>query len=186
MNIRDKLAVVINGMGGVGKDTLCEIIGKYYKCINVSTITPIKQIALQHGWNGEKDLKSRKFLADLKRAFADFNDLPNRYLVGEYNSFLESNNQIMFVHIREKDQIEKFKQSINGNCITLLITRSKSDKNEAVFGNDADDLVEDFEYDYYYDNSLTLEEAERDFLLFFQGIINDLNLNISPISEINL
>jgi len=181
MIINDKLAVVINGKGGVGKDTLCDIIGRFYKCINASTITPIKQIAMQHGWNGEKDLKSRKFLADLKRAFAEYNDLPNQYLVKEYNEFIKSGNQIMFVHIREKDQIERFKQSINGNCITLLITSSRLGSGGAVYGNDADDLVDDFTYDYYYDNCLPLEEAEKDFLSFFQRIIKDLNLDISPI-----
>jgi len=185
MTVKDKLAVVINGKGGVGKDTLCEVIGKYYKCINVSAITPIKQIALQHGWNGEKDLKSRKFLADLKRAFADFNDLPNQYLVKEYNAFLESGNQIMFVHIREKDQIERFRQSIKGNCITLLITKSRQGNSEVVYGNDADDLAEDYDYDYCYDNCLPLEEAKKDFLSFFQKIIGGLDLNIFPVSDFN-
>lgn len=185
MIVKDKLAVVINGKGGAGKDTLCETIGRFYKCINVSSITPIKQIALQHGWNGEKDLKSRKFLADLKRTFADYNDLPNQYLVNEYNAFLKSGNQVMFVHIREKDQIERFKQSIGGNCITLLITRSGPGNNEIVYGNDADDLVEGFEYDYCYQNYLPLEEAKKDFLLFFQGIIKDLNLDITPVSDLN-
>lgn len=176
----DKLVIVINGKGGVGKDTLCEVISKHYRCVNASSITPIKEIASRYGWNGEKDLKSRKFLADLKRVFTEYNDLPNKYLVDEYHAFLKSSNQIMFVHIREKDQIEKFIQSIDGNIITLLVTRSKA-RNNGVYGNEADDLVEEFQYDYRYDNCLTLEEVKSDFLKFFGIIIQDLNLNIEPV-----
>ena len=182
MVFQDKLVVVINGKGGVGKDTLCGIIEKHYKCLNVSTITPIKQIASQYGWNGEKDLKSRRFLAELKRVFANYNDLPNKYLVEEYNSFSKSDNQIMFVHIREKDQIEKFIKSINGNCITLLITSSRNNDSDALYGNDADDLVEEFTYDYIYENSLPLERTEEDFLEYFNRIIKDLKLNITSVN----
>lgn len=181
MSNKDKLVVVINGKGGVGKDTLCEIMEKHFKCVNVSAITPIKQIAARYGWNGEKDLKSRRFLSELKRIFADYNDLPNQYLIKEYNSFLNSDKKIMFVHIREKDQIEKFIDSIEGKCITLLITNLKNNKENTTYGNDADDLVEEYTYDYYYDNSLPLEQAEEDFTGYFSNIIKDLNLNITPI-----
>jgi adenylate kinase family enzyme len=65
-----KLAFVINGSGGAGKDTLCELAAKHFKTVNVSSIDPIKKIARENGWNGEKDLKSRKFLADLKQVFS--------------------------------------------------------------------------------------------------------------------
>ncbi len=61
---------------------------KNYKTVNVSAITPIKEIASNYGWNGEKDAKSRKFLSDLKRAFADYNDLPTHYLYEEYKAFM--------------------------------------------------------------------------------------------------
>ena len=44
-----KLAIVINGAGGVGKDTLCDFAAKHYKTLNVSTITPIKEIAADYG-----------------------------------------------------------------------------------------------------------------------------------------
>jgi CO dehydrogenase nickel-insertion accessory protein CooC1 len=171
MDIKDKLVIVINGKGGVGKDTLCEIICEHYNCVNVSSITPIKQIASRYGWNGEKDLKSRRFLSELKRVFSEYNDLPNQYLINEYKSFLNSDNQIMFVHIREKDQIEKFVEGIDGNCITLLITRRIGDNGNGIYGNDADDLVDEFTYDYHYDNSLPLEEAKKDFLEYFNNVI---------------
>ena len=55
----NKLTIVINGKGGVGKDTLCMSL-PHRRVRNISSITPIKEIAAMHGWNGEKDLKSRR------------------------------------------------------------------------------------------------------------------------------
>lgn len=75
-----KTVIIINGKGGVDKDTLCDIAAYYYLVKNVSTIDPFKEIARKYaGWNGEKDLKSRKFLSDLKQLFIDYNDTPMRY-----------------------------------------------------------------------------------------------------------
>ena len=74
-----KITIIINGKGGAGKDTMCEMAAKHFRTMNVSSIDPIKKIASQNGWNGEKDDKSRKFLADLKKIFTDYNDLPTEY-----------------------------------------------------------------------------------------------------------
>ena len=79
-----KIVIIINGNGGAGKDTLCDFAGEVYDTMNISAITPIKEIAKANGWNGEKDAKSRKFLADLKQIFVEYNDLPCQYLENEY------------------------------------------------------------------------------------------------------
>ena len=163
----NKLVIIINGQGGAGKDTLCEFAGEAFKITNISAITPIKAIASQHGWNGEKDPKSRKFLADLKQAFVDYNDLPNKYLVTEYETFLQSHSQILFAQIRECKEIDKFRQSVQTPCITLLIRRDGLAKK---WGNGTDDNVEHYTYDYVYDNNRTLEEAKKDFIMFLQDI----------------
>ena len=105
-----KLVIVINGSGGVGKDSICSIVGKHYSTMNISSVDPIKKIAFENGWDGRKNEKSRKFLADLKQLFVDFNDLPCKYLLDKYQEFLESNNEILFVHIREPEEISKFKK----------------------------------------------------------------------------
>ena len=69
-----KAVIVINGAGGVGKDTLCDLAAKHFKVYNVSSITPIKEIAALCGWDGSKDDRSRKFLADLKQISVEYND----------------------------------------------------------------------------------------------------------------
>lgn len=166
-----KLVIVINGRGGVGKDTLCDSLRRVFRVKNISAITPIKEIARVYGWNGEKDFKSRRFLAELKRVFADYNDLPNRYLLGEYEKFASDDNDILCVHIREKDQIDEFVHGVTLPCITLLVKRSTG-TGEGKYGNDADDLVEEYDYDYVFDNSAPIEESGEKFIELISGIMD--------------
>lgn len=164
----DKIVIIINGNGGAGKDTLCELAGVKYKVTSISAITPIKKIASQYGWRGEKDSRSRKFLADLKKVFVEYNDLPYRYLTEEYEKFLLDDTQILFVHIREAEEIDKFKRSVSIPCATLLIRRGRSLKS---WGNDSDDNVEQYAYDYIYNNDKELTEAGNDFAAFLQKLL---------------
>ncbi|MCL2051563.1 MAG: AAA family ATPase [Lachnospiraceae bacterium] len=165
-----KIVIIINGVGGAGKDTLCDYVSAHIEAVNVSSITPIKDIAQNYGWDGEKTESSRKFLADLKRTFIDFNDLPTEYLLGEYEKFTKGTAEIFFAHIREAAEIEKFKERIKGmSCVTLLIRRGES----ISWGNSADDEVEKYAYDYYFDNDKELGEAEVDFCSLVLRILND-------------
>ena len=61
----EKCVVIINGKGGVGKDTLCDIVSKKYCVSNVSSITPIKQIAQMGGWKGGKENKDRNTILNI-------------------------------------------------------------------------------------------------------------------------
>lgn len=169
--IHKKLVIVINGRGGVGKDTLCEALRIDYHVTNISAITPIKEIARAYGWNGEKDERSRRFLANLKRVFVEYNDLPNRYLLNEYEKFASNDVEILCVHIREKDQIEKFVKSITLPCITLLVKRN-TELLCKKFGNDADDGVEEYCYDYEFDNDDSIEVSVERFRALIRRILN--------------
>ena len=163
-----KTVIIINGNGGVGKDTLCLFAGRQFRVRNVSSVTPIKEIArIYGGWNGEKDPKSRKFLADLKELFVNYNDLPFQYLCREYEDFMQSDEELMFVHIREGKEIEKLKNWIGTSCITLLVTRQQNA--QISWGNASDDNVSSFPYDYVYANDRKLEEAEEDFCGFLRA-----------------
>ncbi len=103
-------------------------------------------------------------MADLKEIAVNYNDLPFLYLSKEYESFLNSEEQILFVHIREGKEIDKFKNRVSGVCYTLLITGGR---NEGVqWGNVSDDDVEKYDYDWIYENKKPLEEAEKDFCDF--------------------
>lgn len=165
----NKVTFVINGAGGVGKDTLCEIASRRFKVKNISSITPIKEIATLCGWNGTKDNKSRKFLSDLKKVCIEYNDYPTVWAKAQYDSFLVSDEEIMFVHIREPEEIAKFVLATDGEAKTLLVrggARMSSEK----YGNASDDGVENYSYDYYFMNDSTLEDAEKNFIDFLKEI----------------
>lgn len=161
-----KMVVVINGKGGVGKDTCVDAVASKYVVLNCSSITPIKQAADILGWNYcDKRDKARKFLSDLKMLSSEFNDYPFIYLIKMYSQFMVSGKaEVMFVHIREPKEIAKFKEWIP-NCKTLLI---KSNRTERDFGNVADDNVDNYDYDYVYHNDKPLDEVDADFLKFFE------------------
>lgn len=170
----NKLVIVINGRGGVGKDTLCDSLRTIYSVTNISAITPIKEIAKTYGWKGEKDERSRRFLANLKRVFADYNDLPNGYLLQEYRKFAASDAEILCVHIREKDQIEKFVAEITLPCVTILVKRDTESYTQG-YGNDADDGVEHYCYDYVFDNSAPIKESSDAFKSLIKTIFLKAN-----------
>ena len=167
-----KAVIVINGSGGVGKDTLCDLASKHFKVYNVSSITPIKEIATLCGWDGSKDDKSRKFLADLKRISIEYNDYPTAWAKERYKEFLLSKNEIMFLHIREPEEIFKFVLATENMAKTLLV-RGGNRMTKTSYGNSADDSVEQYEYDYYYVNEKTLDEAEEEFCALLGEILEE-------------
>lgn len=165
-----KLTLVINGRGGVGKDTLCEVAATRYRVKNISSITPIKELAAQCGWQGEKTDRARRFLADLKALTAAYNDYPTAWITAQYREFLKGEEEILFVHIREAAEIEKFVRATDGQARTLLV-RAERRMGAHTYGNASDDEVENYNYDYYFSNDGTPEEAAGEFLGFLAGVI---------------
>ena len=172
-----QFVVIINGKGKVGKDTLIDFVSERYCTINISSIDIIKQVASELGWDGTKNEKSRKFLSDMKKISSEYNNFPIRYVIDEYRRFKFSNEYIMFVHIREPEEIDKFITNLkedkffnnDTSIISLLIT--KDDIDNVVYGNNSDDNVENYDYDFIYNNNLPLDEAKEDFLKFFEDML---------------
>ncbi len=167
-----KTVIVINGSGGVGKDTLCDMAANRYKVKNVSSITPIKDLAAQCGWNGEKTDKARKFLSDLKALTTEYNDFPTKWIYDKYLEFLDSDEQVMFVHIREGGEIKKFVDMTDGAAKTLLIRGGKRFENKQEYGNASDDFVENYAYDHYFVNDNPIDKTEMLFCDFLENILN--------------
>ena len=152
-----KNIVVINGSGGVGKDTFVEYCSHYAKVKNISSVDKVKEAAkILVGWNGEKDEKTRKLLSDLKIMSIEYNDYPIKYIQNQAEEFYNSDNDLMFVHIREIDEIKKVKELVGAK--TLLITTNRVKR---ITTNLSDANVENYEYDYHIQNDGTLEELEE-------------------------
>lgn len=166
-----KVCFVINGAGGCGKDTLIDILSQKYKVRNVSSITPIKELAKMIGWDGVKTDNARKFLYDLKRIVSEFNDYPTQYVLKEYREFLTSDEEIMFIHIRESENIKRFVDLTERKVKTLLITPRK-ELQDKIYGSPADDDVYDYNYDYTFANDKPLDQITKLWLEFIQNILD--------------
>lgn len=157
--------ILINGTGGVGKDTFVEICQRMVKqdeILNISTITPVKEAAAILGWNGIKDTKGRKFLSDLKDLATECYDLSANYISKIVEESKNSNVKAIFIHVREPEEIGRFQEMFNAN--TLLI---KNKRVKPIESNHADRNVENFFYDYTIDNDegiLELTRKAADFL----------------------
>ena len=75
--------VCINGAPRSGKDTFVDICHLLLgdRCFNVSSVDFVKHLATECGWNGEKNLKNRKFLSDLKDLLTQWEDVPYKKIV---------------------------------------------------------------------------------------------------------
>lgn len=152
-----KEIIIINGSGGVGKDTFVEFCQEYCKVKNISSVDKVKEAArVLTGWDGTKDEKSRKLLVDLKQLGIEYNDAPFKYIVNSANEFKKTDKELMFVHIREISEIEKVKKATNAK--TLLVTNKNV---ELITSNESDKNVMNYQYDFYIKNDGTLEELNN-------------------------
>src|SRR5574344_92768 len=101
-----KYIIIINGTGGSGKDTFVDMVSKYHKVYNVSSIDKVKEIAKMIGWNGGKTDKDRKFLSDLKELTTEYNDMAFKDISDKVKIFKDSDDEVMFIHIREPKNIK--------------------------------------------------------------------------------
>ena len=162
-----KKIVIINGTGGCGKDTFVDICSKYKKVYNFSSIDSLKEIARIIGWNGSKSDKDRKFLSDLKKLTTEYNDFAFNNIKDAINNFNNSNDELMFIHIREPEEIKKVVDKFKVK--TLLIKRENQ---ELIKTNNSDAFVLNYNYDYIIINT-TLEEYENKALNFIKELENE-------------
>ena len=83
---------------------------------------------------------------------------------------MQSENEIMFFHIREAEEIKKYVEATGGIAKTLLI-RGGDRMNKSHYGNVSDDEVENYNYDYYFVNDKSLEIAEKEFCSFLESVV---------------
>ena len=162
-----KNIIIINDFGGSGKDTFVELVSKYNKVYNFSSVEKVKEIAKIIGWNGEKNEKSRKFLSDLKKLTTDYNDMSFNSIKEAINDFKLSDKEIMFIHIREPEEIKR--AVLEFSAKTLLIKREDINK---ITSNYSDANVENYDYDYVITNT-TLKDLENQAKNFYNLINNN-------------
>ena len=180
----DKI-IVINGKGGIGKDTLIEALADaaphYIHVSNISSITPIVNLVKKTEvlTDAEKDLPYRKLLSDMKQAVDSYYcekkgiSYTQKYLsdmVMQWEHLCEfgkASHHVIFVHIREPEAIFDFLSHFP--TATTLVVDSEREKDS--YGNDSDDHVYDFSYDYIFEANGTKEEEAADFCSLIEKIL---------------
>ena len=161
----EKHIFLINGSGGMGKDSFVELCSSYAKVFNVSSVDKVKEAAMILGWSGGKTEKDRLFLSNIKLLSTKYNNNPYNYILDMIVKFQKSEDNIMFIHTRECKEIDKIKSTIP--CKTILVKNSNVKR---IYSNMADAKVDNYEYDFIIDNSGTLEDLGRT----AKGFIKDI------------
>ena len=149
--------------GNSGKDEFVNQLEQLTSVYRHSTIDTIKGIAEAHfGWDGEKDAKGRKLLSDLKIASIEYNDMPHNEMKIAIDYAEQSGQYDIFTcMIRDIPEIEKAVNDpdLRDKIVTILITSDRTKNN--TYGNVADDNVLNYVYDYYLDNSGTIDDLKE-------------------------
>ena len=152
---------IVNGAPGAGKTTfennVKNIVGE--SCYILSTITPIKEIMVTIGWDGRKDLESRKLMSDLKDLLTQYNDFSFNYIC---NKIEEIRNEyygyqqypVFFVDCREPKEIKKLCDKLGAK--SLVIRRASAENSET--SNHADEEVLNYNYDIVIENNGELRD----------------------------
>lgn len=156
-----KQILIINGSGGVGKDTFVGYLSNYIKVLHVSIVDKAKHLAAQIGWDGSKTEKDRKFLSDLKTLIDEYNDDNYKTISHITSLFLDDSlndkkYEVLCVDMREKQQIDRYVKDFGAKKV--LITRSSV---AHITSNIADRGVFDCDYDYVIHNDGTMKALEE-------------------------
>ena len=173
--------IILNGSGGVGKDTFAKYIADYIhfrkgNYVHTSIIRPIKKIVRNTNlFSASKDEKYRKFLSDLKELTEQYCDYPFKCLKEDFEyCYNKGHDDLFIVDIREPKDIKRFvteltdKYNLDKKDIrTVLITNPNV---EPVTSNIADAGVDGYEYDDVITNSWgkeTLRSKAHKFIIDF-------------------
>ena len=178
--------VIINGKPQSGKDTFCKYAQGYCdddesaNILIISSVDPLKEMLTQLGWDGTKTDKIRDMLMDMKQLWVQNQDGPTMFLFNnilEFHKACTGEDNIVFVHIREPEEIKKLVNALTGfesmgiDVISLLVIRKGGEDtpNQPAETRRSDDeaLINSYEYDVTINNDedlIKLQELAAEFV----------------------
>ena len=178
--------VIINGKPQSGKDTFCKYAQGYCdddesaNTLIISSVDPLKEMLTQLGWDSTKTDKIRDMLMDMKQLWVQNQDGPTMFLFNnilEFHKACTGEDNIVFVHIREPEEIKKLVNALTGfesmgiDVISLLIIRGSGEDtpNQPAETRRSDDeaLINSYEYDVTINNDedlIKLQELAAEFV----------------------
>ena len=178
--------VIINGKPQSGKDTFCKYAQGYCdddesaNTLIISSVDPLKEMLTQLGWDGTKTDKIRDMLMDMKQLWVQNQDGPTMFLFNnilEFHKACTGEDNIVFVHIREPEEIKKLVNALTGfesmgiDVISLLVVRKgrEDTPNQPAETRRSDDeaLINSYKYDVTINNDedlIKLQELAAEFV----------------------
>ena len=178
--------VIINGKPQSGKDTFCKYAQGYCdddesaNTLIISSVDPLKEMLTQLGWDGTKTDKIRDMLMDMKQLWVQNQDGPTMFLFNnilEFHKACTGEDNIVFVHIREPEEIKKLVNALTGfesmgiDVISLLVIREGGEDtpNQPAETCRSDDeaLINSYKYDVTINNDedlIKLQELAAEFV----------------------
>lgn len=178
--------VIINGKPQSGKDTFCKYAQGYCdddesaNTLIISSVDPLKEMLTQLGWDGTKTDKIRDMLMDMKQLWVQNQDGPTMFLFNnilEFHKAYTGEDNIVFVHIREPEEIKKLVNALTGfesmgiDVISLLVIREGGEDtpNQPAETRRSDDeaLINSYKYDVTINNDedlIKLQELAAEFV----------------------
>jgi hypothetical protein len=180
--------VIINGSGTAGKDETIRhasrLLAGIHSVYNMSTIETVKQACRNFfGVDPEHDKTDakRRFWSAVKAAWVQYNNGPflemqkmievldAHHLYGD-----PAGRPIVFIHVREPDEIYKFKRHYGARCHRLLVRNKRA----RVPDTTADRNVESGFYDYLIENNADQDELCAKVQAFLREILGpDVRFN---------
>lgn len=178
--------VIINGKPQSGKDTFCGFARGYCdddesaNTLIISSVDPLKEMLAQLGWDGTKTDEIRDMLMCMKQLWVQNQDGPTMFLFNnilEFHKACTGEDNIVFVHIREPEEIKKLVNALTGfesmgiDVISLLVIRESGEDtpNQPAGTRRSDDeaLINSYEYDVTINNDddlIKLQELAAEFV----------------------
>lgn len=165
--IKDR--IIINGIGGSGKDYTVGILTEKLKALfptlyveNYSTIDTIKAattdcFGIYH--TETKTSGERQLWSDIKQALIRFADLPFNWTIARSQQLdlLSPERNLMFIHCREGEEISKLVDRLGDRVLTLLVQRDGITVPDCTADRGVDNY---YGYDYIiYNHKDTLSEV---------------------------
>lgn len=168
-----KRVFIVNGKPRAGKDTFAEMLNEFVKVHKYSSVTKVKALALDMGWDGGKSEKDRKFLSDLKMLTTEYSDMSFKDICEEVEKFMSGaydvyNRNVMLIDIREPKEIARAVKAFG--AVTIFIDNCNV---EEVLSNsaDANANIWSYSYDYIIPNNGTLDDFRNTIRKFYNDVI---------------
>jgi len=156
----NKQIIVINGVCESGKDTFVTFCQEHLgtnAVWNYSSVSKVKEIALQCGWDGIKTPEARKFLSDLKDLTEQFCDMSYQDMLRKIEIFnLDLDAKLLFLHVREPEQIKRLCDETG--ALSMIVKRGNHNPDVS---NHADANVLNHKYDIEIKNDGNLADFKE-------------------------